>query len=169
MSMFSRKADDGSFKPFELIPEGVTDLVVTEATALPQVNPHILSLTFEDSKGRSMKAKWDQDKKDSKGRLTQRYFMNLMIDALLGDQAISFSPNDLVGKFCKVEIKHNVVPMPKREKDEDGTWVDVLDESGKQILEDRTFANLGRIIGGGTPFERTAPANPLDADLEGMF
>lgn len=156
--MFNRKANDGSFKPFEPIPEGRQMLVVTEAIALPKVNPNTLKLTFSDAKGRTMKASWNQDKKDAKGRLTQRYYMNVMVDALMGD-ATSFAPTDLLGKFVEVDVVHNEV---HKKVDDELQY----DDKGEAVMT--TFANIKAVIGEGTPFVIEGEAKP-DDDLDEMF
>lgn len=162
MPLFNRAADDGSFKSFEPVPAGRTTLLITKAEAVPQVNPHILSLEMEDAQGRSMKAKFDQNKKTAKGAYAQRFFMNKLIDAVLGEDTSGFDPSrDLEKKFIDAEVTH--AQVHKKDKE---TGEELFEADGSPIY--MTFANLGTVYGLGEPFAKKANAadgSDLDAAL----
>ena len=163
MATFKREADDGSFNSFEPIPAGRRTLLITSAEATPMVNPHILTLELEDSQGRSMKAKFDQNKKTAKGALAQRFFMNKLIDAVLGENISGFDPKkDLQGQFIEAEVTHAAVHKKDKETGEEMYEVD-----GTPVM--MTFANLGTVYGKGMPFSVKTPAELVaeeDDELE---
>lgn len=154
--MMKRVADDGSFKPFEPVPAGRTTLLISNTKFLPAVNPHIVTFDLEDSEGRSMKAKFDNEKKTAKGAYAQRFFLNKMLDAL--DIPAEYGASHLDGVFVDAEVTHSVIDKKDLE-----TGDPVFEADGVTPVK-MTFANLGKVYGRGEPF--AAKGTNLSEDLD---
>ena len=126
-----------STSSFKLIEKGPNTLKIVEAKAVPSGKPQAIEIKFEDRNGTGMSAtyRFNNDK--------AMFVLSLILRSFFGD-ITEFDTNmvgELVGEYLDVEIKHISKPSTQR--------------PGENVV----FANIGKVIGKGQPWE-------VDMDFE---
>ena len=120
-----------STSSFKLIEQGPNTLKIVEAKAVPSGKPQAIEIKFEDRNGTGMSAtyRFNNDK--------AMFVLSLILRSFFGD-ITEFDTNmvgELVGEYLDVEIKHISKPSTQR--------------PGENVV----FANIGKVIGKGQPWE----------------
>ena len=126
-----------STSSFKLIEKGPNTLKIVEAKAVPSGKPQAIEIKFEDRNGTGMSAtyRFNNDK--------AMFVLSLILRSFFGD-ITEFDTNmvgELIGEYLDVEIKHISKPSTQR--------------PGENVV----FANIGKVIGKGQPWE-------VDMDFE---
>ena len=126
-----------STSSFKLIEKGPNTLKIVEAKAVPSGKPQAIEIKFEDRNGTGMSAtyRFNNDK--------AMFVLSLILRSFFGD-ITEFDTNmvgELVGEYLDVEIKH------------------ITKDSTQRPGETVIFANIGKVIGKGQPWE-------VDMDFE---
>ena len=135
-----------STSSFKLIEKGFNTLKIVEAKAVPSGKPQAIEIKFEDRNGTGMSAtyRFNNDK--------AMFVLSLILRSFFGD-ITEFDTNmvgELVGEYLDVEIKHISKPSTQR--------------PGENVV----FANIGKVIGKGQPWEVDVDfEDDEDVDFEG--
>ena len=135
-----------STSSFKLIEKGPNTLKIVEAKAVPSGKPQAIEIKFEDRNGTGMSAtyRFNNDK--------AMFVLSLILRSFFGD-ITEFDTNmvgELVGEYLDVEIKH------------------ITKDSTQRPGETVIFANIGKVIGKGQPWEVDVDfEDDEDVDFEG--
>ena len=129
-----------STSSFKLMEKGPNTLKIVEAKAVPSGKPQNIEIKFEDRHGTTMTAtyRFTNDK--------AMFVLSLILRSFFGE-IVEFDTNmvgELVGEYLDVEIKHITKDSTQR--------------PGEKVI----FANIGKVIGKGQPWD-----GDEDLDFEG--